>query len=101
MLLYVAGSPKLVEARLAWRDQLHEVCIALMGQPIIGVVLLSPSARPVVRPVARFVVVVLPLSVRPVSSCAVGAIFLICLFCPSVCSRGFCTMEHFAEFLIQ
>ena len=83
MLLYVARPTKLVEARLVWRDQLHEVCIPLMRQPVIGVVILSPSARPVVHPVARFVVLVRLLSVRPVSSCAVGAIFLLCLFCPS------------------
>ena len=93
MLSYVARPPKLVEARLVWRDQLHEVCIPLMGQPVIGVVFLSPSARPVVRPVARLVVIVLPLSVRPVSSCAVVAIVLLCLFCPSVRPCGFCIME--------
>ena len=54
-----------------------------MGRPVIGVVFLGPSVRPVVRPfvrpVARLVVVVVrPLSARPVSSCAVVAIVLLC-----------------------
>jgi hypothetical protein len=47
-----------------------------MGRPVIGFVFLGPSVRPVARPV----VVVRPLSVRPVSSCAVVAIVLLCPF---------------------
>ena len=93
MLLYVARPPELVESRLVGRDRLQEVCIPLTGRPVIGVVFLGPSVRPVVRPVARpvalLVVVVRPLSVRPVSSCAVVAIVLL----PSVRPCGFCIME--------
>ena len=98
MLLYVARPPKLVESRLVGRDWLQEVCIPVTGRPVIGVVVLSPSVRPVVRPVARpvalLVVVVRPLPVSPVSSCAVVAVGLLCLFCPSVCPCGFSIMEQ-------
>jgi hypothetical protein len=82
MLLYVARPTKLVEARLVWRDQLREVCIPLMGQPVIGVVFLSPSARPVVRPVARFVILVRLLSSAPSLVLSFSSVF-----CPSVPSR--------------
>jgi hypothetical protein len=39
MLLYVARPPKLVESRLVWCDQLQEVCILLLGRPVIIIAL--------------------------------------------------------------